>query len=1272
MSIATVGQEKYDFQDLVCIEMILRFYERTRVEFKVEPEGGEDAEMVFFDIDTNQSNRFEIQVKGAEGTISLDTIAECLAHFPDRKAENLLFERLISDTNRFVILVMSGRCDNEASVYIASNWQGHSHPQSKVKQKYAKALLEKLDAVVIDNKDERLKKGRTERLKQVVVSASANIKDVCSALHRLIIIEQVSRDTLTENCGHFLRKHHRVPVDRINTLIDRLRDIVKTAKTEQTDVIPNIRFELVKFTQSPFRPIGYITHGRESELQSVLSNSSVLLISGSPRIGKTSIARWIAAEFQEQGYEVKELSDIGETERFLLDAVDAQRLVLLDDPLGGAHSIPEPNRVLSNIERLISRLAPNRRLIVTQAQDRLLEVTRKNHLSEIKTANKAWLNIGDNITEFSCKLWNQLGKQYTVSEPLFNVVSNALQSNELDLEAGCLEYLAINSQKIKDPTDLTQIKRLAREDAVTLGRALSNEGGKNLLMGLAVATNPGQAVAERELAFVLGNGGKTLLGKSEVLSSGFTFVGNRKFYNSQDEPTYENPPELSENENKILESLELRRIIEWVEQERVSFTHPFYRSAAETLFDGTTRKSKEFIYTLIKRGIFNLSPITSRATARNIDWVYERLTTEQDKRDLVTLAIEALDSSYPSTRDICFGFLIRQLPNLSDDLRDQLPKWVNKVMWISLSLVGWIDGEPRLPMGEKLTIEHNPFSFSDINGIEKTLTLLNGDSDTKITPEYAWKALQYYENKADEMTNQALSRLLSYNEALIRAQAIKIWLRCPRQNDEDVLQRIFMEDHPAISKASLEGAIRVWNNCDNQRQCVLIKGLKKFAISPASASAMIKPLLVFEREEYTGVETPPWTIFEAVLPSVLDVLPESTRVNDARLFNVINIASSQLSTESMLQIIDSWIMMLKRVAFKRIPDDYALGITQILINITKNCKELRLERIKQLISLHGTGALARVIADLVDNWQELTEMEKDLIVEILREDRSDSNWLRGIVLTRTQVPLVLEKEILPNGVSLNDDPVDLIRNLPPKLLSTAVRVYVGSPQPLWFIGTYHNGKDTWAKVIEKIAENPLHPLFDKAWGEITIRGDGEYVASIIKVIGTAHSEKVFEQLLQHKLRISGNFMPEAWAALLDLAPSSEIRTDWIKIMASHANKVLNYLGEAKSWLSGENLKEFLENFEQDFLYIKLLDTLSNMDVLTDLELKKNTLELMQKLFEHKPPLYHDTCSFIQNLMQKIGYSDSELSIIEEHRTSLIEKHLELTDSDSEKIDCWIF
>ena len=101
---------------------------------------------------------------------------------------------------------------------------------------------------------------------------------------------------------------------------------------------------------------------------------------------------------------------------------------------------------------------------------------------------------------------------------------------------------------------------------------------------------------------------------------------------------------------------------------------------------------------MIKRGLFCLVPATSRATARNLDWVFERLAQRQEARvALIDHAVAGLSSYFPSTRDLCFRFLVRRLPELPLARRTELPQWVSAVTSVSLNDLEWVKGEARLP-----------------------------------------------------------------------------------------------------------------------------------------------------------------------------------------------------------------------------------------------------------------------------------------------------------------------------------------------------------------------------------------------------------------------------------------------------------------------------------------------------------------------------------------------------------------------------------------------
>jgi DNA polymerase III delta prime subunit len=1268
MTIAIVGPQKYDFQDFVCIEMMLRFYDRVGMQFFVEPTNREDALLVFSDVP--HPLWVEIQVKGAKGDVTLDTVAECLAHFPDRSSSNSLFERLVESPNRFVVLVMSGRCNDAASIYRSSlKWEGIPHSASTVKVRDAAALLKAIAALEPGKDANELERQRVTHMKSVAMAAKSTA--VRNALLRLIVIEQVDDGMLTSECENLLRKRHRIPSDRTGDVITSLRVPVKSAKISQSDALVEFRCVLERLMPNNFRPSDYVMRGNEHEWVNTLSGTNVLLLSGPPRVGKTNAAHWIAAEFQEMGYEVKVCFDIDSAERFLLESVHINRLALLDDPLGGAHPVTNPTRALSRLNALIPQLGRNRKLIVAQAQDRLLAEFRTNNLSDACIANLPWQDLGKHSSHFLSELWRQLQQRYKISEPLFAMVAQALLTGT-ELEAGCILHLAVHHHRLSDQTNLVSAIRLAREDANDLGKSLATEGFKQILMSLAISTGPGQPVAKQELAFVLGFGGDIPLSVSIIKGSKFVIGGDDEPQIPM--PAYDLSLQLPISDEEILEKLELRRIVELSDQEAVSFTHPFYRSAAEILVDSATRLSETFIGSLLKRGIFCLSPRTSRASARNMDWIHGRLKSDSAKTFIVDLAISGLDSIYPSTRDICFEFLLRQLPDLPLVLQQKLPHWVNQVTTISLSTVQWIDGEAWLPKADDfgLVPYGMPWHSRDETTVATELLQLDGHIASKLTPERAWAALEFYEHSPGRMTVSSISRLLSFDEALIRAQAVEIWLSLPRSNDNLIMDRVFMEAHPAIALAALKGTIVAWNDCGDLRQISLLDGLSKFAALPAAAAAMIADLIVFGRVEYTGDETP-WAIFEATMPEVLKALPVGVAFNDGRLFSAIEKASSHLSVVSMLRIFDSWIRLLERTAVIRIPSDYELGITQILMQVTKGCKGLRTGFVAKLLSLHGTGATLRVVADLVDDWQELTDEERNVVISTLDESRIDGLWLRAIVITRPEVPKALEQKILPAGVSLIDNALTFVQSMTPQLLDAAVKVYTGSPQPLWYIGTHHSGKAVWESVMEQIALDPTHPNFDNAWEHITSEGDGKRVGLIVSTVGLSHADRMLELLMRNKLKTNGNFMPEAWDALLSLAPDAATRADWIKLMAAHASVVLDDLGDAKRWLSGENLTAFAEHLINDINLLKIVIAVEDFSITLDASgVRGGFLKLVLILFEKNPPLLSRTCDSITTRMTRMGYTNEELLAIKHCRQLILEKKFtEQKLVAADEINCWV-
>lgn len=772
MSIATIAPQMFDFQDSVCIEIMLRFFSFTGARLVVEPKDGEDAELQFAQAES--VHRVAIQIKGSSSAVTLATIASCMAHTPSRTEKDTLLERMIADQTLWVVLVMKGRCDDASSIYISTDWSGTLHSVQHLSITHARTLLKAFSkAKVQGTKASSLRAKRQGHNAEFAKHADSSV--VRNALRRLIIIERVDDATLESSCAERLRRDHNVPSDRIGDVLGRLRSVVKEAKKNGLDAFPLLRETLASVARQTVRPTQYILRDMEWTWDSELSSRGVLLLSGMPRVGKSYAARWMGAEFESHGYEILESSDISQVERFLEDPTKALRLAILDDPLGSASAVASSVRVLDRIEQLIPRLRLQRKLIVAQGEPQLLATARASALSEVLTAGNSWHDLGAHHTPFLVKVWQSAVATYHIPCSLASFIYEALSSNSLKLEPGCLEHLAANHHRLKGKLSLAHINRFAREPSTSFGRKLADAGHEEVLSTLAVTTVAQDRIAVRELAFAMGAGGSALPGKQDHSGIG-VFVGKPPVIEPH-EPSYEEVPQLSQRQIELLDHLERHRVVELDSTRGVGFSHPFYRSAAESLVWGLTDAVSNRIVDAIQRGLFCLSPLTCQATAKNIEWVFDRLSTRVDAQlTLVDHAVDGSKSYFPVTRDLCFRFLVERLEDLPENRQSEAPRWISQVTFINLDNIVWNNGQANLPF-------HHMLSGNDIDRIlgrverseiETELRLLKSTDGHYVGPDRAARVLKFIRNNLDELTVPAMGRLLSYDVAALRAEAIKL------------------------------------------------------------------------------------------------------------------------------------------------------------------------------------------------------------------------------------------------------------------------------------------------------------------------------------------------------------------------------------------------------------------------------------------------------------------------------------------------------------------
>jgi len=223
MSIAVIGPEKYDLQDLVCAEIALRFQPSPNAAMYLELANGEDAQFILV---TSGKPRFiEVQVKGSSRPVKLSSVAQCLAHFPERSSSGCLFERLLSD-DRIVLLVMSGRCDDAAAHYVVGDdWEIDHEGKRSFTRREARALLAEFGSV--DQKlfkPTKLRSARRARCRQI--GSSVKVDAVRRAAKRLFLVEFATDSAVRSRCEGLLRTSYRIPDDYVG---DVLAEVVRSS-----------------------------------------------------------------------------------------------------------------------------------------------------------------------------------------------------------------------------------------------------------------------------------------------------------------------------------------------------------------------------------------------------------------------------------------------------------------------------------------------------------------------------------------------------------------------------------------------------------------------------------------------------------------------------------------------------------------------------------------------------------------------------------------------------------------------------------------------------------------------------------------------------------------------------------------------------------------------------------------------------------------------------------------------------------------------------------
>lgn len=1270
MSIETTGQEKYDYQDRVVLEQILRFWSK-KVSCQNEQSGEEDASLHA----TIEGTRIkiEVQVKGAEDSAQALTpakLVEYLAHFPAHSDKNSLLERLLNSNELYVVMICAQRATDECSPLVKlKNWAGErGKPGDGVNNLVARILS---DVAIYPGKKSGTQLDNRRISAMHALGKKIQPAELKAALQRLIVLDQWDLEHVMSSIHWKLVRDHSVTNDIVDDVIHRLLQAIKDSKGTGVDVVPHLSEILANSTMPSVRPPDYVPRGIEGEFGMLLAVDRTLLLSGAPRCGKSDTARWVAAQYENQGFRVRICYSVEEADRVINDYSATQSLVVLDDPLGSglneADLLPRNYRLLS---RLIANIPMNRRLIVAQSQEGLLASANVSSISEVITSGKVWHDLAIYPDNFLSTVWSTNATKYAVSSVTEETVAIGIANGTLLVGPGTLSHLAANTQVFLSPPNLEDIHSFVVQSAQDFAMSLcATSASRRVVRALAIGSSTRERASTREMAFMLGAGGEPTLPEfpGMIHSWGSMDIETPKL------PIYDSEPVLTHSDKDEVARLQAHRIVS-NHPSLLRFSHPFYRDAARAAVSGSTAIERDEILALLRRGLLCYSPESSAAAARNLRWLYKDLSVSLDlSREIVEVAEQGLSWYFPVTRDLCYEFLLNLAEHRPSHYSSSVGAWVNKILGAGVDDLIYDNGICFLPEG----MDQNYDPFDDINlspvvDLSTLIDALRGGAPLPSGRE-SIDVLKYFERNPAVLDLPCINRLLSLEEGILRASAAATWLSIERDEDDEVLMRISLDSHPKVAADTIQIVLRKWGRYGDQRRKIILKTLEPWCERPETAAAALKEIVAhFSRGEEFGeresIDIALWSVFAFLFEKAARRFPVLFGLSDSRLFNVCNDALRHLPESAAAEVAMAWADMIARlVDAGKLPSDYELGALVSVISSPVLRGDIRERIVERLLSIPGTAASMVFLADLTTYWNVLSVQEQSLLKSQLKAEKLDLYWLQAAVLTRQCVPAELVELILGSQVDLDSSPETLVGAMPAPLLAACVRLYRGVPGQLWYLGKHHSGAPAWNCMIRYIASRPEHELFGECVGEL-ISFDEKTLLEVVRCLDDTGKELVFNQMIDTKVGVSGEWHDTVIDYLLNAAPDSTSLCRMQNKMLSVATVVLDSVADIYDWTSHrDTVKVLLSKVSNDVDIVRNSIRFKKL-ASSDLVSATRGLYSLLKYMEDKPPMLHETCSTVQQLVREIRAPQEIWELLENVRQLVLKSYFSEQDYFRKRVE----
>lgn len=1105
MAIQHSGPQGYEHQYRV--SAFVTFARMGRALIRADVESTEDLLLTFKD-----GGKLEVQVKSSDADVHMTDLAEILCHFGGRQAASNLIDRMITDRKLRALIVVGGKCSSDLMSLICK-------PPTIAKRRvdltqFFPPLVKLIsEAAWLSGKTALKKERRTFCLQLGKTLSSLSSKDRLHLLSRMVIWENIGRDRLVAVGSSVLARRGGVPTELVSTWFEKSESSVKAAR-DGSDLVASllqttseVRGQWLMDPRTDFEDRSDLT------LAGRLQQDHVLLLTGMMFSGKSYIARRMGLEFQRKGIQAFSCASVAEAELLNQRMGTRPYFCLLEDPFGHVELAPHADEEYHRLEKLCGQLRAGY-LVVTSRIELVKQIKGSGHL-ELLGGKHIWTDTTLHDASIASRIWELSCGRGTVTEELATMVGNGLTTlpaGEM-LQPGQLSMLAHSSRPIQTFSDaLAEGRKTASTWAIMLARSTSMRW---LLSVLALACSTDKSVSLLTIAYILARPESDQPGKYENL--GFAFGGKSE---TKGLPQYGQHYDLSDEDSGSLDELQKRGFIRVTGDDQVVFPHPEYREVALLCLMALGQQGTKRVLEHAKFAILCPEPRAAISTVETVHELYRRTNA----KEWLTVLQQGLTSIFPSVADRALDVLMQYFGELDKQARLDAQRalqnqggpirWEKEIPYLQAGAVPFVDKPSEIDL--TLADLANPVRrFTS----EVVFAVIERADPQEITGE-------------DGRTMIRLFEIIP--ERFIRARIIALAATSPLA--AQLLPQLCRVCPASLRGRLLDATLRAWSGLANKIRFRIVTSLRRSLVDPIDAIPYSQTLLNFEEK---GDE---WGLWGAIFPQFLRLYtPILAPVECSNLVHVTFESVRRVSALILERIAVAWIERLEEIESEdSVPPGDALSVILHILALPKGKR--RSELFDRVLRVPSTGLRMFTIQNAVAHYSNLSTEEVAALHQAIAAANEHSSWMKAAAITAGRVPPAIAKL---TGVS--DGSKLSVKTLNDGQLRACLHVFLGEPQPLWWIDTHHRNPAFWDPIVQSIAQDPSDPNFDLAISSVlgdrlNGKGNFETFAELWQKL-VRQDRRVVDMLLLLMVSLCCSISTvEAhplWEMLLDAMPSDQ-------------------------------------------------------------------------------------------------------------------------------------